>query len=183
MPETSPLSQFTPLQTIVCCPRSRSALSLITASELVRRLPEEERFRIPEGTVGAFVSESSQTAYPIVGRIVDFLEQDSLRLSNDQPSERTGLEAENASIQQSVKQWYDDFGWKRNESGTYNDSALFSQPSLTAHGVYELASHVSVLDRLSEETSSLTRRAALCPTRNIWRTPGSTNTACAWIYP
>lgn len=149
MPETSPLSQFTPLQTIVCCPHSRSALSLFTTSELVRRLPEEERYRIPEGTIGAFVSESSQTAYPIVGRIVDFLEQDSLRLSKDRPAERTELDAENASIQQSVKQWYDEFRWLRNESGIYNDTVLFSQQSLTAHGAYELASHVSLLDRLS----------------------------------
>jgi uncharacterized protein YbaR (Trm112 family) len=116
MAETSPLSQFALLQTIVCCPHSRSALSLVTTSELVRRLPEEERLRIPEGTTGAFVSESSQTAYPIVGRIVCFLEQDSLRLSKDRPRERTDREAENSSIRQSVKQWYDDFGWLRNEA-------------------------------------------------------------------
>ena len=146
MPETSPLSRFAPLQTIVCCPDSRSALSLVNTVELVRRLPEEERPRVPEGTVGAFVSESSQTAYPIVGGIVCFLDQNSLRL---RPSEPTGREAENSSIQQSVKRWYDDFGWIRNEAGIYNDTALFSQQSVTAHGVYELASHLSLLDRLS----------------------------------
>jgi ubiquinone/menaquinone biosynthesis C-methylase UbiE/uncharacterized protein YbaR (Trm112 family) len=149
MPETSPLSYFAPLQAIVCCPRSRSALSLVTTSELVRLLPEEERCRIPEGTIGAFVSESSQTAYPIVEGIVDFLEQDSLKLSHDRPTKRTELDAENASILKSVKEWYDEFGWLRNESGIYNDTALFSQRSLTAHGAYELASHMSLLDRLS----------------------------------
>jgi ubiquinone/menaquinone biosynthesis C-methylase UbiE/uncharacterized protein YbaR (Trm112 family) len=149
MLETSSLSQFAPLQTIVCCPNSRSALSLVTTSELVKRLPDEERLRIPEGTVGAFVSESSQTAYPIVGRIVCFLGQDSLRLSKDRWSERTGREAENSSIRRSVKQWYDNFGWLRNEAGIYNDTVLFSQQSLTPHGAYELASHVSLLDRLS----------------------------------
>jgi ubiquinone/menaquinone biosynthesis C-methylase UbiE len=83
-----------------------------------------------------------------VGRIVDFLEQDSLRLSNEQSTERAGVIAENTAIQQSVKQWYDEFGWLRNESGIYNDTALFSQPSLTANGAYELASHISLLDRL-----------------------------------
>ena len=146
MPETSLLSRFAPLQTIICCPHSRSALSLVNTVELIKRLPEEERPRVPEGAVGAFVSESSQTAYPIVGRIVCFLDQDSLRLW---PSERTGREAENSSIQQSVKRWYDDFGWIRNEAGIYNDTALFSQQSVTAHGAYEVASHLSLLDRLS----------------------------------
>ena len=149
MEETSPLSQFSRLQTIACCPNSRSALSLVTTSELVRRLPEEERVRVPEGTIGAFLSESAQTAYPIVGGIVCFLEQDSLRLSRERGSELTGREAENSSIRQSVKHWYDDFGWRRNESGVYNDSALFSQQSSTAHGAYEVASHLSLLDRLS----------------------------------
>src|SRR5712692_2287551 len=133
MPETSLLSQFTELQAILCCPHSKSALSLMAASELLRQLPEDERHRVPEGTVGAFVSESSLTAYPIVGRIADFLEQDSLLLSKDRRSKRTGLDAESDSIQQSVKQWYDEFGWQRNETGMYKDTELFSQLSLTAH--------------------------------------------------
>jgi ubiquinone/menaquinone biosynthesis C-methylase UbiE len=174
MLEMSLLSQFAPLQTIVCCLQSRSALSLITTSELARRLPEEERHRIPAGTIGAFVSESSQTAYPIVGQIVDFLEQDSLRLSRDRPSERTGREAENASIQQSVKQWYDDFGWLRNESGIYNDTVLFSQRSLTPHGAYELASHISLLDKLSGGDFVLD--AASGPI------PHAENLAYSWFY-
>jgi len=122
---------------------------LLNTVELARRLPEEERYRIPKGTVGAFVSESAQTAYPIVGRIVDFLEQDSLQLSNERRNERTEGQQEELSIQESVKQWYDDFGWLRNDSGIYNDTALFSQNRLTAHGAYELASHVSLLNRLS----------------------------------
>jgi ubiquinone/menaquinone biosynthesis C-methylase UbiE/uncharacterized protein YbaR (Trm112 family) len=149
MEEKSPLSQFSRLQTIVCCPNSRSALSLVTTSELVRLLPDEERVRVPEGTIGAFLSESAQTAYPIVGGIVCFLEQDSLRLSRDRESDLTGREADNSSIRQSVKQWYDDFGWRRNETGVYNDTALFSQQSNTAHGAYEVASHLSLVDRLS----------------------------------
>jgi ubiquinone/menaquinone biosynthesis C-methylase UbiE len=36
-----------------------------------------------------------------------------------------------------------------NVAGNYNDTVLFSQQSLTAHGAYELASHVSLLDRFS----------------------------------
>lgn len=149
MHQTSLHSQFAALQTILCCPRSKSALSLITTSELLSQLPEDERRRVPEGTVGAFVSETSLAAYPIVGRIVNFLEPDSLLLSKDRRAERTEIDSESDSIQQSVKQWYDEFGWQRNENGIYNDTRLFSQMSPTANGIYELASHLSLLDRLS----------------------------------
>jgi ubiquinone/menaquinone biosynthesis C-methylase UbiE len=117
----------------------------VTAGELISRLPAEERARVPEDMTGAFVSESSQIAYPIVGRIACFLEQTSLQLAAS-PSLR---DAESLSVQQSVKRWYDEFGWLRNESGLYNDTALFSQESVTAHGIYELDSHISLLDRLS----------------------------------
>jgi hypothetical protein len=84
-----------------------------------------------------------------VGGIVCFLEQDSLRLSRDRESDITGREADKSAIRQSVKQWYDDFGWRRNETGVYNDTALFSQQSNTAYGAYEVASHLSLVDRLS----------------------------------
>ena len=149
MQEKALLSGFELLQTILCCPHSRSALSLVTAQELLSRLPEEERTRVPKDITGAFVSESSQIAYPIVGRIACFLEQNSLRLATNPSLERDGRDAENLSIQQSVKRWYDEFGWLCNKSGLYNDTTLFSQASDTAYGIYELASHVSLLDRLS----------------------------------
>jgi ubiquinone/menaquinone biosynthesis C-methylase UbiE/uncharacterized protein YbaR (Trm112 family) len=149
MRETALLSGFEVLQTILCCPHSRSALSLVTAQELLSRLPEKERTRVSKDITGAFVSESSQIAYPIVGRIACFLEQNSLRLATNPPLECDGRDAD-LSIQQGVKRWYDEFGWLRNETGLYNDTTLFSQGSVkTAHGIYELASHVSLLDRLS----------------------------------
>jgi SAM-dependent methyltransferase/uncharacterized protein YbaR (Trm112 family) len=147
--EAALLSAFELLQTIVCCPYSRSALSLVSAQDLLRRLPEKERTRVPEDITGAFVSESSQIAYPIVGRIACFLEQNSLRLARNPSLERDGRYAESLTVQQSVKGWYDEFGWQRNESGLYNDTTLFSQVSVTGHGIYELASHISLLDRLS----------------------------------
>jgi SAM-dependent methyltransferase/uncharacterized protein YbaR (Trm112 family) len=149
MAETLLPSQFTELQGILCCPHTKSALSLITVSELLRRLPESERHRVPDGSTGALVSEPSLTAYPIVGRIVDFLGQDSLRLSKDGDGRGIGVDAQSDSIRQSVKCWYDEFGWQRNPSGIYNDTAMFSQVTLTAHGFYELSSHLSLLNRLS----------------------------------
>jgi SAM-dependent methyltransferase/uncharacterized protein YbaR (Trm112 family) len=148
MTETSHLSQLAELQEILCCPRTKSDLSLITVSELLKRLPRDEQPRVPEGTTGAFVSNSSLTAYPIVGRVIDFLEQDSLSLAKD-GGRPAAVDGADSSILESVKSWYDEFGWQRNESGIYNDTAMFSQVTLTAHGFYELSSHLSLLNRLS----------------------------------
>ena len=149
MAETLLTSQFIELQKILCCPRTKSALSLITVSELLKRLPPEEHARVPKGTTGAFVSETSSVAYPVVGRILDFLEQDSLQMSPGLRDGHVEVDRQTESILQSVKRWYDDFGWQRNAGGIYNDTAMFSQASLTAHGFYELSSHLSLLSRLS----------------------------------
>lgn len=147
MAEPSLPSRFQEFQEILCCPRTKGALSLMTVAELLERLPRDEHPRVPDGTTAAFVSESSLTAYPIIGRIVDFLDQDSLRLSKEN-GEKIHLDAADASVLHSVKRWYDDFGWQRNEGGIYNDTAMFSQLSSKAHGFYELSSHLELLNRL-----------------------------------
>lgn len=149
MPENALPSTLVELKNILCCPKSKSPLSLITLAELLERLPEDEHARVPEATIGAFVSESSSLAYPIVGRIVDFLEQDALRISKDGTERIADPDAQDGSVLESVKRWYDEFGWQRNANGLYNDTALFSQVSLTAHAFYELSSHLSLLNRLS----------------------------------
>jgi ubiquinone/menaquinone biosynthesis C-methylase UbiE/uncharacterized protein YbaR (Trm112 family) len=149
MPDDPKLAPFLELQAILCCPQSKSSLSLVSAAELLPRLPKDQLSRVPEGIVGAFVSEASLTAYPIVGRIINFLELESLKLSQRESIAPTEPLLRDQEIQLRVKRWYDEFGWQRNESGVYNDTALFSQASLSAHGLYELSSHLSFLDRLA----------------------------------
>jgi SAM-dependent methyltransferase/uncharacterized protein YbaR (Trm112 family) len=147
MAEAALPSRFQEFQEILFCPRTKGALSLITAVELSERLPRDERARVPDGTTAAFVSENSLTAYPIIGRIVDFLDQDCLRLSEDHGG-NIPVAADDGSILRSVKRWYDEFGWQLNDRGIYNDTAMFSQLSSTAHGFYELSSHLELLNRL-----------------------------------
>ena len=138
---------FMPLQTILCCPSSKTPLTFMPLQDLLFRLPESESKRIPLGTVGAFVSESALLAYPIIGYIVNFLEQDTLKLSGIQDTTIKSIDSEASEIKQSVKKWYDEFGWKQNMAGTYNDVALFSQVGETGYRLYEILSHLSLIDR------------------------------------
>ena len=101
--ESTMLNRYLPLQTIVCCPCSKKPLTLLSLESLLPRLSDKERKRIPAETVGAFVSESSLLAYPIMGRIVNFLEQNALKLSKIKDSCTSAADSKISQIKQDVK--------------------------------------------------------------------------------
>jgi SAM-dependent methyltransferase len=129
---------------------TKGPLRLVAIDDLISSLPDDEVKRIPEGTVGAFISDKASRAYPVIGRVANLLERDSLRVlgtfvdgggqSEPVPSDE--------HFKWDVKDWYDRFGWKKVNQGLYNDTALFSQNWPEGHGLYEMMSHLSVLDRL-----------------------------------
>lgn len=137
------------LQTIVCCPITKGPLKLVGIDELLSRLSDVERERLPKGAIGAFMSEGHRRAYPVTDTVANFLEQNSIAIQSDSIATVGAPTVLGDDIKQSVKAWYDQFGWKKNDSGTYNDTALFSQNIPEGHGFYELMSHLSILDRLA----------------------------------
>jgi SAM-dependent methyltransferase len=137
-----------PLLAIVSCPRTGSALRPATVLELSKMFGPQRRCSIPEGMVGALVADGSPVAYPIIGPIVDFLEQDALHPSGAPESLPTIENSPSAAIKNDVKAWYDLFGWKKGADGLYGDTALFSQTDHTAHAFYEMDSHLQFLDCL-----------------------------------
>ncbi len=137
-----------PLLAIVSCPRTGRALRPATVPELDDLLSLQRRGPIPEGMVGALVAEGSPVAYPILGPIVDFLEQDALHVSGAPENLPRIEDSPSAAIKNDVKAWYDLFGWKKGENGMYGDTALFSQVDRTAHAFYEMDSHLQFLDCL-----------------------------------
>ena len=141
------LVSFAPLQSILCCPFSKQPLTLITLPELLSQLPKGELERVPQGTVGAFVSKHAMLAYPIIGHIIDFLKEDALKLSEALDLSFKSTASEASAARQNVKQWYDHFGWKRNHNGIYNDVAFFSEINNTGYKHYELLSHLSLTPR------------------------------------
>jgi uncharacterized protein YbaR (Trm112 family) len=141
------LMSFAPLQRIVCCPFSKKPLILMTLQGLLSHLPENEVKRIPTGTVGAFVSRNQMLAYPIIDYIVDFLQEDALKLSEVSDLHSNSIDSEASAAKQNVKQWYDYYGWKRNHNGIYNDVAFFSQIDDTGYKHYEILSHLSLTPR------------------------------------
>src|SRR5262249_60297745 len=80
-------------------------------------------------------------------RVADFLAEDSLAIRPPPPATAPTNPADD--VKRSVKDWYDRFGWRKNEGGMYLDSALFSQNRPVGHGLYEMTSHLSIRDRLA----------------------------------
>lgn len=138
-----------PLLAIVRCPHTGRMLRPATLPEVRESLSPQSRCSIPDGMVGALVAPGSPVAYPILGPIVDFLEQDVLHLSGARESLPRSADTPSATIKNSVKAWYDLFGWKKGVDGRYGDTALFSQADRTAHAFYEMDSHLQFLDCLS----------------------------------
>lgn len=146
-PRDAALSRFAPLERIVQCPISRGPLRLVSAVELMNRIADADKSRVGAELVGAFVSEEACRAYAIRGSVVNFVESESIQLVTA-PSRMTAEQPDDEEKLR-VRRWYDEFGWQRNEAGDYYDSVVFSQNAPTGNGLYELLSHLRVLERLS----------------------------------
>jgi uncharacterized protein YbaR (Trm112 family) len=141
------LDRYNLLREILCCPVIKEPLGLVEIDQLLPCLSEAERRRVPKATIGAFVSTAASRAYPVTERMADFLAEDSLAIRHPPPATAPTSPADD--VKRSVKDWYDRFGWRKSEHGMYLDSALFSQDTPVGHGLYEMASHLSIMDRLA----------------------------------
>jgi SAM-dependent methyltransferase/uncharacterized protein YbaR (Trm112 family) len=126
------------------CPINKTPLEFVTAERL-------ETLRDRTGTLsldikGAYVS-SAGVAYPVQDGIFNFIIPEAIPLAGRMTRIPKTCENNNKS---SVRHWYEEFGWKKDESGVYLDSALFSSIELVPEKIYEILSHLSLLERLGK---------------------------------
>ena len=140
------LDRYRFLQAILCCPVTKGPLTLAGLDDFLSSLSEADRQRVQPGTIGAFISVAADRAYPLTERVANFLPRDSFAIRAQ--AREIAPATPDDDIMHGVKEWYDRFGWKTNESGLYMDSALFSQNRPEGHGLYEMMSHLSILERL-----------------------------------
>jgi uncharacterized protein YbaR (Trm112 family) len=126
-------ARFGSLQKILCCPDTKTPLRLVGIKELCSNLADDERERIPEGTIGAFISEALQRAYPLTERVVNFLKEGSLSVQTASSGTAASILAINPGddVKRNVREWYDRFGWQTNGQGYYNDTASFAEVTPT----------------------------------------------------
>ena len=93
----SAIARFSCLQSILCCPRTKAELRLVPLQELLSFLAEDEDQRIPDGTIGAFVSDAEQIAYPLTEKFAYFLKDKSLRMYNERSRTTSIVGSKNSS--------------------------------------------------------------------------------------
>ena len=122
--QSQALARFSSLHNILCCPDTKTALRLVGIEELCSCLADGKRERIPDGTIGGFISDARQRAFPLKERLVNFLEQSSLPVRTEFSGTASSMPPTNPDedLKQSVREWYDQFGWQTNKQGGYNDT-------------------------------------------------------------
>jgi uncharacterized protein YbaR (Trm112 family) len=63
--QSQALARFSYLQKILCCPDTKVPLRLVGIEELCSSLADDQHQRIPDGTIGAFIADAMQRAYPL----------------------------------------------------------------------------------------------------------------------
>jgi SAM-dependent methyltransferase len=167
--------RFARLQGIVRCPVTGAPLELLPMADLLPRLDAGEVARMPGGAGAAFLARGAGLAYPVARDIVHLLPESALHVA---PSGRDAAAGESdreaARVKRSVRRWYDEFGWTRTAAGTYHDVALFSEPGDTGYRLYQVLSHLALMDRLTGGTFLLDAASGAIATQEYL--------AFSWFY-
>lgn len=131
---------------IVRCPNSGGKLEWADVSE-VSNLSNEIADGEKDKITGLLVTADKSVSYPVRNRIIDLRPESAIATSSSFALNKPRQEHEEA--RQNVMEWYNSFGWQRNEDGVLNDSAFYSQTETTAYGLYEKMSHLAQAERFS----------------------------------
>ncbi len=127
------------------CPITNDPVRRVSLDELNSLVAD--RATIKEGVTGAYISDSAKFAFPTEGEIHVFLQSEAIPLVGAQAADTYTLaEPKN----ESVRKWYDTFGWVKNENDIYNDAAIYAPQELNAAGRHSLLAHLSLAERLGQ---------------------------------
>ncbi len=122
------------------CPVSGNALRYIDSNDATDVLKDAG---VDSSDISAVLSNNGGTVlYPIKGQIIDLRQESAIANETELPiNDRSD---ESLDAKRNVQEWYDNFGWQRNDEGVLNDSAFYSQDGATPYGFYESQSHFAL---------------------------------------
>ena len=125
---------------ILRCPNSGESLDLHSREVLEVSYPEFSA-KLSSDENALLVSSSRKFAYPVKGPIVDLRPESVISLSAETFSIEKNTDQKDA--RDNVQEWYNTYGWQRNDDDVLNDSAVFSDLETTNYGLYEKLSHLT----------------------------------------
>ena len=142
--KTDPRHMFESILPNLQCPNSKQPLEFASRSEIFR--PGNELARSLEDDItGVLMTADQKLAYVVRGRIIDLRPENAIAV--DAEFVREVVPDALLEARRNVQEWYDSFGWQRNDDGRLNDSAFYSQPEVTTYGLYEKLSHLAQAER------------------------------------
>lgn len=140
---SEPNRMFECLLPNLMCPNSKQQLELAPVSSFSNQ--DAFAANLDKDVSGLLMTSDRKLAYPIKGRIIDLRPESAVAVDSEFMPEAGP--AEHADARKNVQEWYDSFGWQRNDDGVLNDSAFYSQTEATAYGLYEKMSHLAQAER------------------------------------
>jgi ubiquinone/menaquinone biosynthesis C-methylase UbiE len=141
-----PLRMFESLLPNLRCPISQQSLEVVSISEISSR-GTELATKLDRDVTAVLMTVGQKMAYAVKGRIIDLRPENAIAVGAD--FVREVVPDEHLEARRNVQEWYNTFGWQRNEDGRLNDSAFYSQPEVTTYGLYEKLSHLAQAERFS----------------------------------
>lgn len=141
-----PLRTFESILPNLRCPNSKQPLEFASISEI--SCPGNVlASKLDDDVTGVLMTADQKLAYAVKGRIIDLRPENAIAVGAHFIREAVpeGL----LEARRNVQEWYDSFGWQRNDDGRLNDSAFYSQPEVTTYGLYEKLSHLAQAERFS----------------------------------
>ena len=125
------------------CPLTKDALRFVDRQELLKIVKRPGT--VSNSVCGALISDTAGLGYPIEGDILIFVADQALPLER---AKGRIVDEVGTPSNETVREWYDSFGWIKSNEGTYGDSALFSFARRNAAKTYEVLSHISLFEKL-----------------------------------
>jgi ubiquinone/menaquinone biosynthesis C-methylase UbiE/uncharacterized protein YbaR (Trm112 family) len=140
------------------CPITRDSVEFFDRDSLLKCVSDPGA--VTDGMTGAYVSATAGLAFPIEDGIHIFLPSAALKLRT-----KVGVAHESVSAPRndSVRQWYDKFGWQKTTEGAYQDSHLFSFAEMTTAKRYEISAHLSLVGRMGSGDAILNAASGALP--------------------
>lgn len=128
------------------CPNSKQTLEFASLTQISG--PNNKLANsLKEDVIGVLMTSDQKFAYPVKDRIFDLRPENAIAVESD--FVRAAEPSEHLEARRNVQEWYDSFGWQRNDDGVLNDSAFYSQTEATAYGLYEKMSHLAQAERFT----------------------------------
>jgi ubiquinone/menaquinone biosynthesis C-methylase UbiE/uncharacterized protein YbaR (Trm112 family) len=140
------------------CPVTKTNLRFCDRASLIETV--EEPTTVTEGMSGFYISDAAGLAFPIEDEVHIFLATAALKLRS---SGAAAVGSVGAPGNDSVRHWYDRFGWQKTARGVYQDTDHFSFAEMTTAKRYEIASHLSMIERLGSGDAILNAASGALP--------------------